>query len=70
MAVGGTLGTPLVGGRGITVAQPVNGILQNLVVFLGRTLKLDTYHDDRLGVDLTTEADELIGAEAVLVHIQ
>ena len=69
MSVGGTLRTPLVGGGGIAVAQPVHSILENAVVLVGWTLKLDAYYDNRLAVDLAAEADKLIGAEAVLVII-
>ena len=69
MSVGSTLRTPFVSGRGIAVAQPVKRILKNAVILVGRTFKLDTHYDDRLGIDLTAEAYEFIGAEAVLVIV-
>ena len=69
MSVCGTLRTPLIRSRSITIAQPVDRILKNLVVLLGRTFELHAYHDDRLRIHLTAEMYELIGAEAVLVVV-
>ena len=69
MTVGSTLGTPLIGSGGIAVTQPVNGILQYLIVLAGGALELNAYHDNRLGVNLATETDKLVGTKAVLIVI-
>ncbi len=70
MAVGGALGAPFARGGLVAVAQPVHGVLQQLVVFGFRPLEAHAHHDHGFGVDFPAEADELVGAEAVLVVVE
>ena len=69
MTIGSTLCSPFIGSRGIAVAQPVDGILKNTIVLIGRSFELDAHHDDGFRINLTAETDELIGTEAVLIVV-
>ena len=69
MSVCGTLCSPLVSSGSIAIAHPVHCILKYTVIFIGRALKLYTYHYHGLGIYLTAELDELISAKTVLVII-
>ena len=69
MSVCCTFRTPFVGGWRVAVAEPVECVLQDAVVLVGRAFKFDAHYDDRFRAHLSAELDELVSAEAVLVIV-
>ena len=64
MSIGGAHATPFGGRRVIEIADPVHRVVDLLGLGAGAG-----EHDERLGVELAAEAEELIGAEAVVVGV-